>query len=99
MTQNILWSMTPQNIIGHGYDELLGGLVYQMTWEKFKMIAKNHGFKIGGLRNFIGHGWNYDGERIQEEIIFYKEENSFILYASSFNHTSINQAILYGEMK
>lgn len=82
-----------------GYDEQVGGLIYQMKWDKFKQMVHQCGFRIGYLRHFIGHGWSYNGGKTEEEeIIFYNRKNGLVLYANSFNSTAINQAVLCGEI-
>lgn len=82
-----------------GYEELVGGLTYQMKWKRFKETVRRCGFQIGYLRKFEGHGWSYKGESIsEEEIICYNRKNGMVLYANSFGGTAINQATIYGEV-
>ena len=85
--------------LAKGYEELVGGLAYQMKWVRFKETVRQCGFQIGYLRKFIGHGWSYNGGKtIEEEIIFYDRETGLVLYANSFGGTVMNQAVLCGEI-
>lgn len=77
----------------------MGDTYFGVTWDDFIKIVKDYGFKVGYSEKFTGiHQW--DDKRVEEEeVIFYNEDKGLILYAESYNGTSVNRADVYAEVK
>ena len=77
----------------------MGDTYFGVTWAEFLKLVKDYGFKVGYSEKFTGiNQWEKKSVE-EEEVIFYNEERGLILYAESYNGTSVNSAEVYAEVK
>jgi len=75
----------------------LGDTYFGMSWDEFKTLIKERGFVEGYSYEIEYTGWS---EPTKEEMcIYYHPIKGLIIWAESFNGTTINGGTLYGEIQ
>lgn len=71
---------------------------FNISWQDFIDIAKSYGFECSLRQKFTAK--TFSNENVEEEeIIFFHKEKGLILYAESYDGSSVNSAKIYGEVK